>query len=357
VEAFAHLVKGRDDARIEEMFPAPDELCAHGPDGRYVHEVVVPLVRTAAPKREPLAVRAAPAVARSFPPGSEWLYAKLYTGAATADRVLLDRVAPLAHDALESGAADGWFFLRYADPREHLRVRFHGNPQRLHDELLPPLLGIGSSELTRGGVWKVQLDTYEREIERYGGPAGIELAEQLFQADSDAVLAILQLLEPGDAGNEERWRMCLLGLDTLLSDFGFAIEQKHDIIARTRRAYGIEQREDTALRRALGERHRKVGRDVRSLLARPLDDDHPLGAGVEALRERSERVGPIVAELQARERDGRLSTALDVLVQSVLHMHAVRMFRAAVRRNEIVLYELLLRFYRAQVSRSVKIVT
>ena len=38
--------------------------------------------------------------------------------------------------------------------------------------------------------WQVQLDTYEREVERYGGPEGIELAEQLFHADSEAVLAI-----------------------------------------------------------------------------------------------------------------------------------------------------------------------
>jgi thiopeptide-type bacteriocin biosynthesis protein len=357
VESFAHLVKGRDNARLEEMFPAADELCARGPDGRYVHEIVVPLVRSAAPQRETPAVHVAPAVTRSFSPGSEWLYAKLYTGTATADRVLVESVAPLAGRAIASGAADCWFFIRYADPREHVRVRFHGDPDRLRNEVLPPLLAIGSRELASGNVWKVQLETYEREIERYGGPAGIELAEQVFWADSEAVLQIIQLLEPGDAGHDDRWRMCLLGLDTLLSDFGFTLEQKHEMIARARRAYGIEQGEDAALRRALGERHRLVGRGVRSLLSGTLDDDHPLAAGVAVLRERSARMAPIVAQLQARERDGRLSTALDALAHSLLHMHAVRMLRAAARRNEIVLYELLMRFYRTRLSGSIEIAT
>jgi thiopeptide-type bacteriocin biosynthesis protein len=149
--------------------------------------------------------------------------------------------------------------------------------------------------------------------------------------------------------------MCLLGLDTLLSDFGFDLAKKHEIIARARRAYGVEQREVAMLRRALGERHRALGRDVRSLLSAPFDDDHPHAAGVEVLRERSARSAPIVAELQKLERDGRLATALDALAQSLMHMHAVRMLRAAVRRNEIVLYDLLLRFYRTQLAQSIEI--
>ena len=60
---------------------------------------------------------------RRFPPGSEWLYAKLYTGIATADDVLLEVIAPLTQEALRRGAADKWFFIRYADPQWHLRLR------------------------------------------------------------------------------------------------------------------------------------------------------------------------------------------------------------------------------------------
>ena len=143
VESFVHLIKDREEARLIEMFPGPDELCARGPEGRFVHELVVPFVRTPAARRPPPAAATtrppAPGAAlpRSFPPGSEWIYAKLYGGASAADRVLREIVAPLVEKTLDSGAADRWFFIRYGDPDRHLRLRLHGEPARLLGEVTP----------------------------------------------------------------------------------------------------------------------------------------------------------------------------------------------------------------------------
>jgi hypothetical protein len=128
---------------------------------------------------------------RCFPPGSEWLYAKLYTGTATADQVLRQVVRPVTETALRCGAADGWFFIRYGDPDWHLRLRLHGQPKRLQEEVWPALRAAVVPLLDNGRVWRMQLDTYEREVERYGGAEGIELAERLFQADSEAMLQMV----------------------------------------------------------------------------------------------------------------------------------------------------------------------
>ena len=198
----------------------------------------------------------------------------------------------------------------------------------------------------------MQLDTYEREVERYGGPAGIELAEQLFHADSAAVVEILAGSIPATRGNEERWRICLLGLDALLTDFGFDLARKQAVVARVRRAYGVEQREDTALRRAMGERHRQVGREAAAMLMVPPEGDHPLAPGVEVLKRRSEELAPIVAEMRAREEAGRLSPGLAAMASSFMHMHAIRMFRGSAKRHEIVLYELLSRAYLERARRA-----
>ena len=51
---------------------------------------------------------------------------------------------------------------------------------------------LGQLLLEDGQLWRLQLDTYEREVERYGGPEGMVLAERLFQADSEAVLEIVE---------------------------------------------------------------------------------------------------------------------------------------------------------------------
>ena len=50
------------------------------------------------------------------------------------DDLLRRVVRPLVDQALGSGAADGWFFLRYGDPEWHLRLRLHGDPGRLNEE-------------------------------------------------------------------------------------------------------------------------------------------------------------------------------------------------------------------------------
>src|SRR5439155_22232579 len=47
VETFVDRVKARDEATLVEVFPPPDRLVASGPEGRYLHELVVPFIRTA----------------------------------------------------------------------------------------------------------------------------------------------------------------------------------------------------------------------------------------------------------------------------------------------------------------------
>jgi thiopeptide-type bacteriocin biosynthesis protein len=83
-----------------------------------------------------------------------------------------------------------------------------------------------------------------------------------------------------------------------------------------------------------------------------LDDgaDHPLGVGVELLRERSRRLAPIAERL--RERKDTLSVSLDDLLASYAHMHANRLLRGASRQQELVLYDLLDRVYSSQLARA-----
>ncbi|HEV7514771.1 MAG TPA: lantibiotic dehydratase, partial [Thermoanaerobaculia bacterium] len=125
IDSWLDVVEERQEAMLIEFFPGPDQLCARGPEGRFVHELIVPLVQVPRVKEEapPGGARPAgrsappiPASPRSFPPGSEWLYVKLYTGSSTADRVLRELIAPVVEEALGQGAADGWFFIRYGDP-------------------------------------------------------------------------------------------------------------------------------------------------------------------------------------------------------------------------------------------------
>lgn len=365
LDAFVHVAAGHETTVLHEMLGGPGQLCARGPDGSFVHELVIPFVRTGdapSPPSGPDPVPSGPdgsgqpfapttsAARRSYPPGSEWMTAKLYSGVATADRLLLGTVRPLVAAAREDGLLDSWFFLRYADPRPHIRLRLHGEAGRLTEALLPKLAAV--SESSPGAVWKLQLDTYEREVERYGGPEAIALAEEVFFADSEAVLAILDRLEEGPQGAEERWRLALRGIDALLDDLGLDLTARRALAERQRRDLGEELGADVPVGRALGRRYRELSGELEGLLDFGRDAESPLAPGIEVLRARSGQLAPAAGALRQLDREGRLSVPLAEVAASLVHMHVNRMLRSDHRRQEFVLYDFLCRLYASRAARS-----
>lgn len=342
IDAFLALVRDRPRAPVTEMFPAPDELVAEGPEGRFSHEILVPLLRRREPARTELPPLTAPAVRRSFPPGSEWLYARLFTGTATADRVLGQLAGAVVRPALESGAAERWFYLRYGDPDWHLRLRLHGDPGRLCGEVLPALEDAAAPLLADGQVWKLELGTYEREVERYGGGAGIGPAERVFHADSDAAVEILGMLGGEDAA-DVRWRLALAGLHRLLADFGLEGEAAEAVLERMQTACAREHDADLDLKKQMSDRLRREGEALERLLGAGDDPSHPFAPALEALRRRSDALAPALAELRAAAEAGRLDLSLPQLFPSFAHMSMNRFLRSNNRAQELVIYDFLLR--------------
>ncbi len=361
VETFVELVKQREQAVLLELFPGPDQMIAHGPEGRFVHEIVVPFVQESGVRGQPAGVRkhesgnrSQGSVARRFPPGSEWLYVKLYTGPALTDEVLRDVVRPATDSVLRSGAADRWFFIRYGDPDWHLRLRYHGQPDRLLGEVFPALQSAAAPFLEDGRIWRMQIDTYEREVERYGGPAGMELAEQLFQADSEAVLALAGRLAE-DAQGDLRWRLTLRGMDFLLDDLGLDLEARRTVLQRLRDGFAREFKTGKHLKHQLGDKHRKERKRLESLFNGG-GNEEALAHGLDVLLRRSERLSSVTAELRTKAASGTLTLPLAELATSFLHMHANRLLRAGQRAQEMVLYDLLYRVYESQAARQKKTV-
>lgn len=355
LETFLQLVAKRPVFRLLECYPGPDELLAEGPEGRFTHEIAIPFVRAPQPAREaaePPARRTstgAPPVLRSFPPGSEWLYLKLYTGTSTADQLLVQVLDPLLEET--RGLWDRWFFIRYGDPDHHLRVRFHGDPRRLMGELLPALHRAFEPGMRDGWCWKVQLDTYDPELERYGGPAGIQTAESLFWHDSAAVLELIKAYQ-GDSGADLRWRMGLLAVDGLLTDMGFNLEAKRGIIQAARQGFAREFNAKQGLDVQLGRKFRTLRKELDPCLfnrEEPADDLRP---GLEILARRSQALANCLEALRGAESAGQLSIPRAGLAPSYTHMHLNRLLRSSQRAQEFVIYDFLDRLYDSRLARS-----
>ncbi|HEX7318357.1 MAG TPA: lantibiotic dehydratase [Pyrinomonadaceae bacterium] len=359
VESFALLVRGRERATLVELFPAPRETAARAPEGAFLHQLIVPFIgsgRDAKPTAERRAVKehaGKNVCRRTFTPGSEWLYAKLYAGPATTDIVLREMARPLVRAATRRGLADGWFFVRYEDPHPHLRLRFRGTRARLNAELLP-LLQTSAARMARSGhVWRFQLDTYEREIERYGGAEGITLAEELFHADSEAALAVVEILARAQREDiSERRRLAVLGVDLLLDDLGFDLSAKSSFVKRARDAYAEEHGAGKKLRERLSEQFRRERQDLNRLFAPDPPDDATLKACLKVFARRSQALSGVARRLKQRAATGRLSLTLQELALSYAHMHVNRLLPSSQREHELFVYDFLARLYDARAARA-----
>ena len=353
VDVLAERVRHRADAVLRELCPALDELSARGPEGRFVHELVIPFVRDVPARVATARPTAGDRVVARFTPGTSWLQVNLYTASSTADDVLGALVAPQVADALQRGIADRWFFVRYAAPAWHLRLFVHGDAQALVSGVVPALHAAAAALLDDGRLWKLQIDTYRREVLRYGGAAGIELAEAIFHADSEAVIGITQLLQ-GDEGEQARWRLGLRGIDLLLTDLGLDLPDKRALMQQVRASFvqmiGVEPR----LEHQLAANFRRERRALEALLDPAGDRTSDLAPGIELLHERSHQLAPLARELAARARAGRLSLPVHELARSYVHMFTNRLFRCAALAQELVLYDWLGRLYETRLARGRK---
>ncbi len=365
IENFISLLKKRGGGPFSllENFPGPEGHVASSPMGALTHELVLPFLRVMSEEEkqaravlpEEPKIETAHSVTERFSPGSEWLYLKLYGGQSTADQLLQSVIDPFVQKVLASGDADGWFFIRYADPDNHLRLRFHGKPEALYGRVLPQLDATLAPFLAEGWLWNIQMDTYEREIDRYGGSENIARMEKVFQLDSDAALRLVKAF-PGDDGADARWRLALRGMDALFQDLGFDLEKRYKLATRAREMYHAEYGvKGSPFEHVLGERFRKERKALEALMDPAKDVNHPhLAAGFEALRLRSEAMAPLVAEIRALDAEGKLTTTLGDLSLSLVHMWVNRAQRSMQRPQEMVLFDFLERLYDSQLARKRK---
>lgn len=141
-----------------------------------------------------------------------WLAAYLYY-AEPWEKFLIDGVRPFIRQIMDSGDAKRFFFIRYWEKGPHIRLRFNGDPGTMDARIKPRLIEyfenyfqknpserkdpdyLKQKDYPKDQQWfpnnTVQFIPYEPEIERYGGPAGIGIAEQQFQYSTNAVLAVM----------------------------------------------------------------------------------------------------------------------------------------------------------------------
>lgn len=272
---------------------------------------------------------------RKFPPGSEWLYLKIYTGVKTADLILEEVIQPIVEYFQENNYISKWFFIRYNDPKLHIRLRLRLNNTEYYREIIDKI-NIGFQQYVYiGEISTIQIDTYNREIERYGENT-IEDAEILFYQNSEFTLLCL----PYD--DEDKIIFSIFYINEILDKLSLEVREKLSWIQNFNGSFKEEFNADKNLNSQLGKKYRKF----KPQLIKFMQSDEFLDER-SAIVSHVEECDSTLQNILQQHQNQLLEMSLQSFFQSIFHMNINRLFVSNQRLFEMVIYDYLLRYYKS----------
>ncbi len=274
---------------------------------------------------------------RVFSLGSEWVYFKIYTGYKTADLILLEYLKEKIDFLIAENHIKKWFFIRYYDTDSHLRLRFQvNNPESVY-VICKELNPIFQDVLNKNYCWKIQNDTYLREVERYGLTT-IEDSETLFYFDSKMMLEYLSFKNSFENEATQLF-FSFLSINSFLNAFSLPFSEKLTLLNEMQLAFKQEFNATKVLKSQLDKHYRSLENDIVKVLNYEAEEEFQfLYAIIEEKLENSKPVANAIKE--------KLEINLHSFLSSHIHMMINRQFTSRQREYEVLIYDHLYRYYK-----------
>lgn len=333
------LVKEKEYVLLKEYLePLP---IFKNDDGIMSHELVIPMISkkpnldiselkniTVLPNEQD--------IQKSFLPGSEWLYFKLYGGKQGVERILRFELFEFISQLKEFNLIDQWFFIRYADPNNHLRLRLKLKDSKQIGQVLMLGYSFFNNWIEQKLIYKLSIDTYFREIERYLYGA-INAVEELFYHDSDSALSYLALID--QSSDRLRWLFALKSIDSLLNDFNFDLDEKMAFLKGPAEYFKMEFKADKKLLQKINQKFKTYKEEIHDYM---IFED----TSSNILQTRSKNVSSAISIILKKYKSENPGKELNTLIFDFTHMLINRLFHFNPRFHELVIYEILGNYYK-----------
>ena len=275
---------------------------------------------------------------------SGWLSIHVYMPKIHMNRFLAEFMVSRLKSQRLAKMIDSYFFLRYDESGDHLRLRF-----LLKDGCVGSFVEVIISEIKRSsdiyGIWSTKIEPYYPEYERYGGSLGVAAAEAIFFLDSRLALRILSNRNYSTSESMEwkvavfvmasYWEMCGLPDAEKLSTLR-QVAASREGSGERKYVYDQKYREHQAeLRTVLNNCERAFGRELAGLL-------------IEWKAELQRLFGSIEVQLQS----GKIRRSAVELIVSYVHMSMNRLNEYKQNVSEEVLYQILARHLYSELKRN-----
>jgi len=277
-------------------------------------------------------------VKRVYLPGDEWLYFKFYCHPSASNGILVRDVLSIILRLKKQGALKSWFFIRYADPDNHLRLRIKINPDD-GAKVVRYVEQKMRGQVARGSINNLVLDTYKREIERYGDDT-IEYAETVFCASSELVVNYLRSTRNRLTDYSE-FHLAIVSIDVLLEVFFTENSERINLVKLMHEGMKREFDDGKQLKFQLDNKYREYAGFFNSM----------------------EKCKPAIIRLGGKKQfenyvgtlrllnDATVSTQKGKLAGDLMHMHLNRLFSDKQRNHEFIIYYLLYKYYNSVEAR------
>ncbi|AIM35476.1 hypothetical protein KO02_01480 [Sphingobacterium sp. ML3W] len=308
----------------------------------YNNEVIIPIY-SSAPSQEFFPKPAVnTTVKRRFLIGEECLFIKIYGGPESLDQILIDRLASFI--LAKSKYFEKFFFIRYKDEFNHLRLRFFQSDKRTLSEFQDSLTIFLNNLVDTEFIHSWTIDVYNRELERYL-PENIDISETLFHYDSLTVLHALKSVrgEP----DEEKYRLLigLLGFLNYLDMFNLNLNEKHEFAKKGANDFYQEFGGQKILQKEINKKYKIFQKDILSFLSDETSEEYGFFLK-ENFNLYCEELGLITTEILKNISNHKsIDSIKNNLISSYVHMFVNRLFINQQRKWEMIIYHFMERYF------------
>ncbi|MGE8426300.1 MAG: thiopeptide-type bacteriocin biosynthesis protein [Sphingobacterium sp.] len=253
-------------------------------------------------------------VQRTFLPGSEWMYFELFIHPCKANEVLIAQISSVLNQL--KGKIQKWFFIRYNESGDHLRLRLQLNDLSDYSMVMEYIQKCFAEIRDRGFLKDLRICIYRRELERYGSNI-IDQVEELFCHDSVYVLQVIKNLP-------DKVTLYLNTVDIMIR-VGNSIFGKLELQPVFSKLLSVHNNEHNLNSKAFKTINSFYKKEIR-----------PRQAEISTVSE-IEITNAYIAVLRPLARERQIQLFADFF-----HMHINRLFSDKQREHETIIYNLLM---------------
>lgn len=269
-----------------------------------------------------------------FIPGNKWLYYKIYCGNKFSDKILQDVFPDLLTQLNEEQLIKKWFYIRYSDPDNHIRLRLEINDNDLTHtaQIITTFNDYFDKYINEGIINKVEMGTYDREYERYEGEF-IDTAEHIFHYDSKLTVNLLKNIP----NNDDLWLYAIKSIDAYFDVFNLDLDKRYEVISKIYSQFQKEFNVDSNLKKQLDLKYRNNLNIISEITE--TDDNPYFSEFITSVTENCKEIEKLKTIQKER------------LVSSFIHMHINRLIRSRHRMHELIIYGIVEKYYKMKIGK------